>query len=142
MCYVYLLRSISDPTQTYTGFTRDLRHRLTQHNCGHSTHTRKFMPWELVFYAAFQEEVAARKFESYLKSGSGRAFAHKRLLSGIRGGVIGPIPRLHISSFQSIPSHCTRGLERKFSRAIILLGTIAEARTCDDIPWEPRPSLA
>jgi putative endonuclease len=100
MCYVYLLRSISDPTQTYTGFTRDLRHRLTQHNCGHSTHTRKFMPWELVFYAAFQEEVAARKFESYLKSGSGRAFAHKRLLSGIRGGCNwsnSPPPHLFIS---------------------------------------------
>lgn len=38
------------------------------------------MPWELAFYAAFQEEVAARKFESYLKSGSGRAFAYKHLL--------------------------------------------------------------
>ena len=85
MYYVYLLRSISDPTQTYTGFTHDLRHRTNQHNCGQSAHTRKFMPWELVFYAAFQQEVAGRKCESYLKSGSGRAFAHKRLLSGIRG---------------------------------------------------------
>ena len=85
MYYVYLLRSISDPKQTYTGFTHDLRHRMNQHNCGHSAHTRKYPPRELVFYAAFQGEVAARKFESYLKSGSGRAFAHKRLLSGIRG---------------------------------------------------------
>ena len=84
MCYVYLLRSISHPAEIYTGFTHDLRHRMNQHNCGHSAHTRKYLPWELVFYAAFQEKVAARKFESYLKSGSGRAFAHKRLLSGIR----------------------------------------------------------
>ena len=80
MYYVYLLRSISDPAQIYTGLTHELRHRLNQHNCGHSTHTRKFVPWELVFYAAFQEEAAARKFESYLKSGSGRAFAYKHLL--------------------------------------------------------------
>ena len=85
MCYVYLLRSISHPAEIYTGFTHDLRHRMNQHNCGHSAHTRKYLPWELVFYAAFQEKVAAHKFESYLKSGSGRAFAHKRLLSGIRG---------------------------------------------------------
>ena len=42
----------------------------------------KFMPWELVFYAALQDEVTARKFESYLKSGSGRAFARKHLLQG------------------------------------------------------------
>jgi putative endonuclease len=84
MCYVYLLRSISHPAEIYTGFTHDLHHRMNQHNCGHSPYTRKYLPWELVFYAAFQEEVPARKFESYLKSGSGRAFAHKRLLSGIR----------------------------------------------------------
>jgi predicted GIY-YIG superfamily endonuclease len=84
MCYVYILRSVSQPNQTYTGFTEDLRHRLNQHNCGHSTHTRKFMPWELVFYAAFPEEATARKFEGYLKSGSGRAFALKHLLIGIR----------------------------------------------------------
>jgi putative endonuclease len=72
MYYVYLLRSISDPTETYTGFTHDLRHRVNQHNCGHSVHTRKFRAWELVFYAAFQNEMATRNFESYLKSGSGR----------------------------------------------------------------------
>jgi len=82
MCYVYLLRSIAYPIQTYAGFTHDLRHRLNQHNCGHSPYTRKYLPWELVFYAVFREEVTARRFESYLKSGSGRAFARKYLLQG------------------------------------------------------------
>jgi putative endonuclease len=81
MCYVYLLRSISHPAEIYTGFTHDLRHRMNQHNCGHSAYTRKFMPWEMPFYAAFNDESAARKFESYLKSGSGRAFVHKHLLT-------------------------------------------------------------
>ena len=85
MCYVYVLRSISHSKQIYTGFTHDLRHRMNQHNWGHSAYTRKFMPWELVFYAAFNEEVAARKFESYLKSGSGRAFAFRHLLRGMHG---------------------------------------------------------
>jgi len=82
MCYVYLLRSITDPAQIYTGLTHDLRHRLNQHDCGHSLYTRKYLSWELVFYAAFREELAARKFESYLKSGSGRAFANRHLLQG------------------------------------------------------------
>jgi putative endonuclease len=82
MCYVYLLRSVSNPTETYTGLTCDLRQRFHQHNCGQSTYTRKFMPWELIFYAGFQDEVVARSFERYLKSASGRAFAHKRLIKG------------------------------------------------------------
>jgi hypothetical protein len=43
------------------------------------------MPWDLVFYAAFPQRLQAETFEKYLKSGSGRAFARKRLLSGIRG---------------------------------------------------------
>jgi predicted GIY-YIG superfamily endonuclease len=86
MCYVYLVRSLSNPTETYTGLTCDLRQRLNQHNCGQSTYTRKFMPWELIFYGAFRDEVRARKFEKYLKSASGRAFAQKRLMSrGIQG---------------------------------------------------------
>ena len=38
------------------------------------------MPWELIFYGAFQDEVMARTFEKYLKSASGRAFAQKRLM--------------------------------------------------------------
>ena len=80
MCYVYLLRSLSNPTETNTGLTCDLRQRLNQHNGGQSTYTRKFIPWELIFYGAFRDEVMARTFEKYLKSASGRAFAQKRLM--------------------------------------------------------------
>jgi len=32
MYYVYLLRSIPNPDQTYIGFTEDLKTRLTAHN--------------------------------------------------------------------------------------------------------------
>jgi hypothetical protein len=41
MFYVYMLRSISDPQQTYIGFTDDLRQRLLAHNQGESKHTAK-----------------------------------------------------------------------------------------------------
>ena len=84
MCYVYLLRSISHPSEIYTGFTHDLCHLMNQHSCGHSPYTRKCLPWEMVFYAAFHEQLAARKFESYLKSRSCRAFARKHLMIGMR----------------------------------------------------------
>jgi len=44
MHYVYLLRSIKFPDQTYTGLTDDLKSRLEKHNQGGSPHTAKFKP--------------------------------------------------------------------------------------------------
>jgi putative endonuclease len=79
MYYVYLIRSISFPDQTYIGYTTDLNTRLTSHNNGQSKHTAKCKPWELVTYTAFNEQSKALSFEKYLKSHSGIAFARKRL---------------------------------------------------------------
>jgi putative endonuclease len=79
MFYVYHLQSSNSFEQFYVGFTEDLKTRLQSHNRGESVHTRKFMPWRLVGYHAFEDKGLALKFESYLKSGSGRAFAKKRL---------------------------------------------------------------
>jgi predicted GIY-YIG superfamily endonuclease len=77
MHYVYLLRSISHPDQTYIGQTADLKARLRKHNEGGSPHTAKYKPWQLHSYHAFSDKHRAAEFETYLKSGSGRAFAQK-----------------------------------------------------------------
>ena len=82
MFYVYLLSSIADPTQRYVGFTTNLKQRVKSHNEGASVHTRKYRPWTLVGYHAFCDERRTREFEHFLKSGSGRAFANKRLWPG------------------------------------------------------------
>ncbi|MFN0023454.1 MAG: GIY-YIG nuclease family protein [Parvularculaceae bacterium] len=79
MWYVYILRSVSSPVETYVGATSDLRARLKDHNAGQSPHTSKFTPWEITWYCAFPEKHRALEFESYLKSHSGRAFSKKRL---------------------------------------------------------------
>jgi predicted GIY-YIG superfamily endonuclease len=79
MWYGYILRSISHPSEDYTGATADLQRRFADHNAGKSPHTAKFTPWELVWYCAFPEKHKALEFERYLKSHSGRAFAKKRL---------------------------------------------------------------
>jgi predicted GIY-YIG superfamily endonuclease len=79
MHYVYLLNSETFPNERYVGVTCDLKSRLTEHNAGHSRHTAKFMPWRLVTYIAFHDRPKAEAFERYLKSGSGHAFANKRL---------------------------------------------------------------
>ena len=79
MHYVYLLQSEAVPDQRYVGVTSDLRRRLAEHDAGKSAHTSKFIPWKLVTYIAFSDEQKAEMFERYLKSGSGHAFARKRL---------------------------------------------------------------
>ena len=79
MFYVYLLESLSMPGQRYVGFTTDLKQRLDDHNAGKSPYTAKFKPWRLVTYIAFSDRATAESFERYLKSGSGHAFAKKRL---------------------------------------------------------------
>ena len=79
MFYVYLLRSLSHPDQTYVGFSSDLKQRFKAHNAGQSVHTAKYKPWELNGYLAFASETRARAFERYLKFHSGMAFANKRL---------------------------------------------------------------
>jgi len=81
MHYVYLLRSLSAPSQTYIGFTTDLKNRLAKHNAGGSPHTSQHAPWNLVTYIAFDDKQTALDFEAYLKTASGRAFASKRLWS-------------------------------------------------------------
>lgn len=79
MRYVYLLKSETFADQRYVGITSDLKCRLAEHNAGKSPHTSKYAPWKLVTYLAFSDERKADVFERYLKSGSGHAFARKRL---------------------------------------------------------------
>jgi len=76
---VYLLQSKSSADQHYVGVTSNLKQRLADHNAGRSPHTSKYVPWRLVTYIAFSDEKKAEIFERYLKSGSGHAFARKRL---------------------------------------------------------------
>ena len=79
MRYVYLLQSEASVDQRYVGVTTDLKQRIADHNAGKSPHTSKYAPWKLVTYVAFSDGQKAEAFERYLKSGSGHAFARKRL---------------------------------------------------------------
>jgi predicted GIY-YIG superfamily endonuclease len=79
MHYVYLLRSLKYPDQTYIGYTTNLKERIIKHNEGGSKHTSSCKPWKLVSYIAFSDRYKALSFEAYLKHGSGHAFAKKRL---------------------------------------------------------------
>jgi predicted GIY-YIG superfamily endonuclease len=70
---------VASPKQRYVGSTSDLQRRIDDHNAGKSAHTAKFKPWQLVTCVAFSNRAKAESFERYLKSGSGHAFAKRRL---------------------------------------------------------------
>jgi putative endonuclease len=80
MYYTYILLS-SKSHKFYFGSTKNLRERLRLHNEGLVKSTKPHMPWELVWCGAFMTEKEARDFELYLKNGSGKSFAYKRLVS-------------------------------------------------------------
>ena len=75
--YVYTLVSENDEACHYTGLTGDLENRLKAHNSGQVLHTSKNKPWRIETAVAFRTRQKAAKFEKYLKSHSGRAFATK-----------------------------------------------------------------
>ncbi len=80
MYYTYILLSLKSHI-FYFGSANDLRLRFKQHNEGKVKSTKPHSPWKLVWYGVFDTKKEARDFELYLKSGSGKAFAYKRLIS-------------------------------------------------------------
>lgn len=76
--YTYILKSEKDG-KIYTGFTKDLRKRLIQHNQGRSTYTKGRGPFKLIYYEACLLEDKARSRELYLKSGMGKRYLKNRL---------------------------------------------------------------
>lgn len=80
MYYVYILETAGEAI--YTGSTPDLRRRVQEHRVGECLATRNLRPVKLVWFCAFPGRLAARRFENYLKTGSGFAFRNKRLIIG------------------------------------------------------------
>jgi putative endonuclease len=75
--YLYILVSRADQAIHYTGIARDLTKRLLEHNRGKCVYTSQHRPWRIETAIAFKSEIKARKFEKYLKTGSGREFARR-----------------------------------------------------------------
>lgn len=79
MKYVYILQSLTFPDRFYTGIAEDVERRFAKHNANEVSHTSKYGPWTIKTYVCFSDDTQAFAFEKYFKSGSGRAFAKKRL---------------------------------------------------------------
>jgi predicted GIY-YIG superfamily endonuclease len=77
MWYVYFLQLANG--SIYVGSTNDLRRRFGSHQRGQVMSTRAYLPVTLKCYLAVPTQTHARQLERYFKSGSGKAFAKKRL---------------------------------------------------------------
>ena len=77
MFYTYILKSEKNG-RFYTGFTNNLRRRLTEHNNGESYFTKRDKPYLLVYYEACLNEEDARAREIFLKTGMGKRFVKNR----------------------------------------------------------------
>jgi predicted GIY-YIG superfamily endonuclease len=77
MYYVYLLKLSSG--KIYTGSTPDPKSRYKEHEDGKCELTKNFRPLKLLWYCAFSNRLEARRFENYLKTGSGQSFRNKHL---------------------------------------------------------------
>jgi len=69
--YVYTLLSLKDQ-KLYTGYTTDLKIRLTQHAKGLVKSTKLRRPFKLIHYEYFTNKNDAKAREVFLKSGFGR----------------------------------------------------------------------
>jgi predicted GIY-YIG superfamily endonuclease len=76
--FVYVLKN-DVARRYYTGLTSDVTARLAAHNNGRCPHTADGRPWKLDIVIEFADEPRAIRFEKYLKSGSGAAFAKRHL---------------------------------------------------------------
>ncbi len=77
MWTVYILKC-KDGTY-YVGCTQNFEERLKRHYLGQVKYTATRLPLEIAHLSVFPDKYKAYEFEIYLKSGSGRAFAKKRL---------------------------------------------------------------
>ena len=75
--FVYILRSDIDPSRHYVGRATNVDERLEWHNVASSGYTRRHRPCRVIASIEFTHEPTAARFEKYLKSGSGRAFAKR-----------------------------------------------------------------
>ena len=76
--YVYVLKSLKD-NNWYTGYTNNIKKRISEHNQGKNFSTKHRRPFELIYYEACKCKEDAIAREKYLKSGMGKKYLKNRM---------------------------------------------------------------
>jgi predicted GIY-YIG superfamily endonuclease len=83
MFHVYVIISETHSNRYYIGFSSRPQDRLAEHNAAKNPSSASFGPWRFAAVFSFPSEPLARRFERYLKGGSGRAFLRRHVLNHI-----------------------------------------------------------
>ena len=78
MFYIYIIQSVKNK-ELYIGYTDDLKKRLKEHNQGLNFSTKRYLPWDIIYYEACVEESDARRREKYLKTTQGNRLIKRRI---------------------------------------------------------------
>ena len=78
MFYNYILQSKKNRS-LYIGYTTDLKRRLLEHNKGSNPSTKRYRPWEIIYYEACTNRKDAERREGYLKTTQGGRLLKRRL---------------------------------------------------------------
>ena len=73
MCITYILYSTRIDTY-YIGSTLDIEDRLSRHNSGRSTYTKRGIPWIIVYQKQYPTKSEAYQAELYIKSKKSRKY--------------------------------------------------------------------
>ena len=66
MYYVYLLQSRQNKS-LYIGCTNNIVRRIKEHNDGAEYHTKKYLPWKLIYFEGYRSKADAYSREKSLK---------------------------------------------------------------------------
>jgi len=82
--YIYVLISEKDK-KFYTGYTSDLKRRITEHNEGLVPSTKNRQPLKLVYWEGCLAQTDALVREKYLKTAWGKRYLKNRIKNYLMG---------------------------------------------------------
>ena len=88
MYYVYFLKMNNG--QIYTGSTKDLRKRFTQHTLGLVQTTKKYLPVKMIGYEAYSLKSDALRREKFMKTTEGKRLFRQQYRDIITSVISGP----------------------------------------------------
>jgi putative endonuclease len=71
--FVYILKSLKNG-RYYTGSTKDIPRRLSEHNAGKTKGNKYFSPFELIYKEEYPDHISAVRREIYIKKQKSRSF--------------------------------------------------------------------
>jgi putative endonuclease len=82
--YIYILKSEKDG-MLYTGYTKNLKRRVEEHNKGLVPSTKNRIPLNLIYFEGCITQKDATQREKYLKTAWGKRYLKNRLKEYLMG---------------------------------------------------------